>query len=131
MLGVWIVFPDGEKIAGSDNSNLQTGQSEATLRYVAPSLTASVQRTSVIAGESIVLYINGSGVSAVPDTSGLLANFRIIGSNTSNATRVKDGVSFQMRLELQPRQAGILIIPSFFVDGVVSKQIVVDVVPGR
>lgn len=127
-LGVWMIFNSNEEILFNNTASLESHQNQAIPRYITPTLTTKVERVSVIEGESIVLYITGSGLSAPPDTSGLLSSFRIVNTNATNMTRDKDSVSFQIRLELQPREAGILFIPSFFVDGIKSDQIIIDVV---
>ncbi len=94
-------------------------------RLKAPSLYSKVERSSIMEGEAIVLYVTGTAVSSVPNTSRLLQDFRIIKTQINQGT---DTQGFQMRLELKPRQTGMLYIPSFYVDGVRSKAIIIDVV---
>jgi len=85
-LVVWILFNGIEEIPVNNTASLESHQSEATSRYIAPTLTTRVERASVIEGESIVLYITGSGLSAPPDTSSLLSSFRIVRTNATNMT---------------------------------------------
>ena len=99
---------------------------------LAASLETEVDRTTVIDGESVVLYINGSGLSEIPDTSILLTDFRIVQSGVSSSQQIVNGVStrgYKVRLELQPEKTGSVAIPVFTVDGISSEPIGIEVVP--
>ncbi len=98
----------------------------------AASLTAEVDRETVVDGESVVLYITGSDLSGIPDTSLLLPSFRIIQSGVSSSESIVNGQrtrGYKVRLELQPINTGTVQIPAFTVDGVSSDPLVIDVVP--
>ena len=89
----------------------------------AATLETEVDRETVIDGESVVLYISGTDLSDIPDTSALLPNFRIIHSGVSSNQQVVNGVStrgFQVRLELQAKNTGSSVIPALTIDGVLS-----------
>jgi len=103
-----------------------------TNSVLAATLETEVDRETVIDGESVVLYITGSDLSDIPDTSPLLPNFRIIHSGVSSNQQIVNGVAtrgFQVRLELQAKNTGSSVIPALSVDGVSSKPIAVTVVP--
>ncbi len=98
----------------------------------AASLTAEVDRETVVDGESVVLYITGSDLTGIPDTSLLLPNFRIIQSGVSSSESIVNGQrtrGYKVRLELQAKNTGAAQIPAFTVDGVSSDPIVINVVP--
>jgi len=57
----------------------------------AASLEAKVDRPTVIDGETVVLYIEGTDLRNTPDTNALLQNFRIIQSGVSNSQSVVNG----------------------------------------
>ena len=98
----------------------------------AATLETEVDRETVIDGESVVLYISGTDLSDIPDTSALLPNFRIIHSGVSSNQQVVNGVStrgFQVRLELQAKNTGSSVIPALTIDGVSSDPIAITVVP--
>ena len=97
----------------------------------AAELTATVDRDTVIEGESVVLYIEGSNLLNTPDVTALLRNFDIRHSGQSNSQTVVNGKrsnGFTMRLELQPKNIGALTIPAFSVSGVTSDPLTVEVV---
>ena len=97
----------------------------------AASLDTRVDRETVIDGETIVLYIEGSGLSGLPDTSVLLQAFRIIQSGVSRSQTIINGQrtsGFEVRLELQAKNTGTNTIPAMTVDGVSSSPITVNVV---
>lgn len=125
-LSLWIVFNAVEDSNGSIKRELEPRQLENSAQSTAASLTTGVNRTSVIEGDSILLYINGSGLSKAPNLSALAASFRIIEQQIREGVNTRD---FQIRMVLQPRQTGLLFIPSFFVDGIKSEQIILDVLP--
>lgn len=123
-LSLWITFTGVEGARGPITENFQTHQLEKSPRYGTPSLTTRVDRTSVFKGESIVLYIKGSGISAKPNTSSLWQDFKIIGADVTESPNSQD---FQIRMMLQPRRTGTLIIPSFYADEVRSELIIMDI----
>jgi len=126
VLSLWIAFNGVEESSGGIKGILEPRQLENSAQSTAASLTTSVNRTSVIEGESIMLYLNGSGLSTKPNLSVLAPSFRIIEQQVKEGVKAQD---FQIRMLLQPRQTGVLFIPSFFVDGIKSEQIILDVRP--
>ena len=72
----------------------------------------------------IKLHINGTAISAMPDTSSLWQDFKIIGTNVTDGPDAQD---FRIQMLLQPRRTGTLMIPSFRVDEVRSELIIVEV----
>ena len=127
-LGLWITFTSDKETGSPITGILQALQPENTPRYGTPSLTTRVDRASVFEGELITLHINGSGVSAKPDTSSLWQDFKIIGTDV---TGTPDAEDFRLQMMLQPRRAGTLIIPSFYVDEVRSQMIIMNVLPRK
>lgn len=104
----------------------------ASSNLSAGTLETEVDREKIIDGESIVLYITGTDLTSFPDTSALLARFRIIHSGEAFSNSIINGkrtAGFKIRLELQPLRTGAATIPAFTVDGVSSEPIVVEVVP--
>ena len=93
-----------------------------TSRTQTPTLTARADRTTIIEGGTFVLNITGAAVSSVPNTSILFSDFHIIQSQVNRSSQ-----GFQMRLELQPRQSGMLYIPSFYADDVSSDSVMINV----
>ena len=119
---------NGFQIPGSDVLN--STQPRSTTKTVNPLLTAKVERATVVEDELIVLWINGSGVSSLPETSSLLSSFRIIGTSVNEIDRTDGGVSvegFQIRIEMQATKTGTLFIPSFYADGARSELIIINV----
>ena len=97
----------------------------------AAELTAEVDRTTVIDGESVVLYLEGTDIPQLPDTSALNANFRIMQSGQSSSQTIINGRSSRkvtVRFELQPKNLGSSVIPAFTVAGVSSQPITIEVV---
>lgn len=102
-----------------------------SLRLQAAELTAQLDRTTVIDGESVVLYLEGTDIKQLPDTSALNANFRIVQSGQSSSQTIVNGKSshkLTIRLELQPKNLGATVIPAFTVGGVSSDPIAIEVV---
>ncbi len=97
----------------------------------AAELTAEVDRQTIIDGEAVVLYIKGTDIPNLPDTSSLNANFRIIQSGQSTSQTIVNGKSSRtvtVRLELQPKSLGSSVIPAFTVGSVSSDPITIEVV---
>ena len=97
----------------------------------AAELKATLDRETVIDGESVVLYIEGINLQSTPDMAALLKNFDIIHSGQSNSQTVVNGrrsSGYTMRLELQPKNIGAITIPAFSVSGVSSDPLTVEVV---
>lgn len=124
----WIIFAGVEETGGLISSVTGGRSVEDASRHISSSLTTNVERASVVEGESFVLYINGSGLSAMPNTSSLASNFRIVGTQVQESANTNN---FTIRMVLEPRQTGVLFIPSFFADGVSSERIILDVVPRK
>lgn len=98
----------------------------------AAELKATVDRTTVIDGESVVLYIEGVDIPQPPDTAALLKSFRVLQSGSSNSQTIVNGKrtrGLTMRLELLPKSLGSSVIPAFTVAGVSSDPITIEVVP--
>jgi len=98
----------------------------------AGTLRTEVDRENVIDGESVVLYIEGQGLNKAPDTAPLLKDFVIIQSGISESRieiQGKPDIAYQIRLELQPKRVGKLLIPRLSVGDVSSSPIAVEVVP--
>jgi len=123
---VWFTFTgiesSGERMTGS----LASLQPEKSPEPGTPFLSANVERASLIEDEPVVLFINGSAVSRAPDTSSLASDFIIIDKQLQASANNK---AFQIRMILQPRETGVLFIPSFTVDGVRTEGIILNVVP--
>ena len=97
----------------------------------AAELVATVDRETVIDGETVVLYIEGINLRNTPDVTALLQNFDILHSGQSNSQTVVNGKrssGFTMRLELKPKSVGALTIPPFSVSGVGSDPLKIEVV---
>ena len=85
-----------------------------------------LERSSIFEGESIALYINGSGLSAKPDTSSLWQDFKIIATTITEGSNHRD---FRIRMMLEPRRTGTIFIPSFNVGDVQSELTILNVLP--
>ena len=96
-----------------------------------PLLEATVERQTVIDGESVLLYVKGEGLTQLPDVSSLSKQFDVIDSRRSNSQVIDNGVvksQFLMRFELLPKNLGQTVIPSFTADGVSSQPVTINVV---
>ncbi|MEM7259178.1 MAG: BatD family protein, partial [Pseudomonadota bacterium] len=96
-----------------------------------PMLEASVERQTVIDGESVLLYIKGEHLQELPDVSALTRQFDVLDSRRSNSQVVEGGViksQFLMRFELLPKHLGHTTIPAFTADGVSTQPITIEVV---
>ncbi len=123
---VWQTFSGIENNEGRIAGTLAVLQSEKSPENETPFLSANVERASLIEDESVVLFINGSAVSKVPDTSSLASDFIIIDKQLKTGANKK---AFQLRMLLQPRKTGVVFIPSLSVDGVRSEGIILNIVP--
>lgn len=97
----------------------------------AQSLEATVERQTVIDGESVVLYLKGESLNELPDVSALNQSFDILDSRRSNSRVIDQGVvrsSFMMRFELLAKKLGQSEIPVFTADSQSSQAIRIDVV---
>ncbi len=96
-----------------------------------PSLEASVERQTVIDGESVLLYIKGENLTEVPDVSGLSKQFDVLDSRRSNSQVMEGGVTksqFLLRFELLPKNLGQTVIAPFTANGISTQPIAIDVV---
>ena len=123
-LYAWISFTGTQRTGYPIAEFFHPQQLENSPRYGTPSLTTRVDRASVFEGESVTLYINGSGVSDEPNTSSLWQDFKIIAIENTNGPDKQD---FRIRMILQPRRTGTLIIPSFRAGSVSSELIIMNV----
>ena len=97
----------------------------------AQSLEASVERQTVIDGESVLLYIKGENLTEQPDVSMLSKQFDVLDSRRSNSQVIEGGVrktQFLMRFELLPKNLGQTEIPAFTANGQTTQPIRIDVV---
>lgn len=98
---------------------------------VAGTLEATVERQTVIDGESVLLYIEGTDLNEQPDVSVLSRDFEVLDSRRSNSTVIEQGVrksSFMLRFELLPKHLGQVEIPAFTAGGETTQPIRIDVV---
>lgn len=98
---------------------------------LAQTLEATVERQTVIDGESVVLYIKGEDLNELPDVSVLNQSFDILDSRRSNSQVIDQGTvrsGFMMRFELLAKKLGQSEIPAFIAGGQSSKPIRIDVV---
>lgn len=123
-LSLWILFTGAERTGSYSTATAPTRQREESPQQRSPILTTQVDRTNVIEGESVVLNINGSGVSAMPDTSHLWQDFKIIGTNV---TEGPDSQDYRIRIMLQPLRTGTIFIPSFSAGDARSEMIIINV----
>lgn len=96
-----------------------------------PLLEASVERRTVIDGESVLLYIKGEHLTQLPDVSALSKQFDVLDSRRSNSQVVEGGVvksQFLMRFELLPKHLGQTVIPAFTADGISTAPVTIEVV---
>jgi hypothetical protein len=96
-----------------------------------PLLEASVERRTVIDGESVLLYIKGEHLTQLPDVSALSKQFDVLDSRRSNSQVVEGGVvksQFLMRFELLPKNLGQTVIPAFTADGISTAPVTIEVV---
>lgn len=125
-LGFWFLFSGVVEIKsplGDIAYELRAGKPHEQLTST---LTAQVDRATAVEGDSVVLYITGSGVLTVPNTSSLWQDFKILGTEV---TQTRSPQGFRLRVMLQPRRTGTLVIPSFRVNEIGSELIVLDVLP--
>lgn len=120
----WMTFTGTQRTGYQIAEIFQPQQLEKSPGDGTPSLTTRVDRASVFEGESVTLYINGSGISARPNTSSLWQDFKIIATENTNNPDEQD---FRIRIILQPRRTGTLIIPSFRAGSVSSELIIMNV----
>lgn len=110
------------RVSYAQNTQSSSGQ---------PLLESSVERQTVIDGESVLLYIKGEHLSELPDVSALSKEFDVLDSRRSNSQVIEGGIiksQFLMRFELLPKNLGQTTIPSFTADGISTQSITVDVV---
>lgn len=96
-------------------------------------LNALLERNSVTLGESVrlVLETDGRGADSI-DLAPLERDFDVLSSSRSTQVQITNGrqsVSTRWIIELLPRRAGRLTVPSLDVDGVASKPLTLEVAP--
>lgn len=100
---------------------------------LAAGLLADPDRTRLGANETLTLrLIADGGLKGEPDLSPLEADFEILSRSTSSRTTIVNGdmsQSTEWVLELAPRHAGDLLIPSLAIGGEHSQAIPIQVVP--
>ena len=99
----------------------------------AESLVASVNRTTLPAGETLVLNVDydGSDTNTTPDFSALNQDFKIYSQGQSFLTNIINGQMTQTRqwnLVLMPKNKGQITIPSFTLGQLSSDPITINVV---
>lgn len=97
----------------------------------ASELTASVDRDSIGARETLTLTLSAEGtVQNSPDFSGLKSDFDILSNQKSASTQIINGhseSSTDWQLTLAPKHTGKLLIPSFNIGNAVSDAIEINV----
>ena len=104
-----------------------------TAQAQAESLVASVNRTTLPAGETLVLNIDydGNDTNTAPDFSALDKDFKIYSQGQSFLTNIVNGKMTQTRqwnLVLIPKNKGQVVIPSFKLGQLRSDPITINVV---
>ena len=127
-LGLWLFFNGNDSVGGHLIQIVEDQPSDNTQLYGEPALTAVVDRATVLDGGSFVLYIEGTGLSSIPDTSSLWRDFTVISTDISKKQNAHD---YRIQVMLQPRRSGTLLVPSFSVNEVRSELIVIDVLPAN
>ncbi len=125
-LGFWFLFSGVVEIKSPLGDIAYELRAEKPHQHLTSTLIAQVDRATVVEGDSVVLYITGSGVPTVPNTSSLWQDFKIIGTEI---TQTRSPQGFRLRVMLQPRRTGTLVIPSFRVNEIGSELILLDVLP--
>ncbi|MCG8382650.1 MAG: BatD family protein [Gammaproteobacteria bacterium] len=93
-------------------------------------LVATVDRTSIASGQSLVLEVNAVGVAGELDLNGLDERFDVLSQARSNSLQIVNGSmnrSIVWRLILVPKKTGQLTIPALRVDSAQSQPIVINV----
>lgn len=85
-------------------------------------LTATIDRTEVRLGESLLLTLSSDGVTdpASADLSPLARDFEILQQSSRSSTQIVNGTTTREKalvIELVPRRAGALEIPALFAGG--------------
>ncbi len=96
----------------------------------AAQVVATVDRTSIASGQSLILEVNAMGVTGELDLNGLDESFEILSQARSNSLQIVNGSmnrSIIWRLILMPKKAGQLMIPALRVERVQSQPIVINV----
>ena len=99
---------------------------------LASELSASVNRTTISIQETLTLTIelNEQSLMSEPDFSGLSKDFDILSTSKSSNINLINGKfkgTTQWNLELMPKRSGKLIIPSFKLNNIKSKTIIINV----
>ncbi len=98
------------------------------------SLTASLDRTQIVVGETVNLIIEMQGTtnSLSPDLSVLQNQFEVLNSSTQTQLNISNGQQqsvSQVRIVLEARQTGDLIIPPITVGNQQTQQLRLSVLP--
>lgn len=98
----------------------------------ADEFTASVDRTVIGQNESLTLTLKVSGAASAtkPDTSDLARDFQIVSQRSNSSMSFVNGkrsASIEWVYTLMPRRSGMLVIPSFRSDQMLSDAIPIEV----
>ncbi len=101
---------------------------------LAATLNATVDRASIVAGETVeyVLSLTGGDGREPPDLSPLTRDFEVVGQGRRSRNMIVDGKRVQVNewvLSLAPRKSGKITIPPLSVAGLSSPAVPIQVVP--
>ncbi len=100
----------------------------------AATLNATVDRASIVAGETVeyVLSLTGGDGREPPDLSPLTRDFEVVGQGRRSRNMIVDGKRVQVNewvLTLAPKKTGKVTIPALSVAGLSAPPVAVQVVP--
>lgn len=101
---------------------------------IAASLEANVDRSNIEFGQSIALTVTATGLNGEIDFSVLEGDFDILDTRRSRNVRIVNGKSdssLVWQIGLMPLNTGELTIPSFSLDGISSKALLLSVGEAR
>ncbi len=124
VLTVWFSLPFFNQRSSPISTVLPEKSSSGDQQRVAAALDSRIDSASIIEGETVVLHIAGTGLSSVPDISSLWRDFNIL---ATDERKIPETNGLYVRVMLQPRRAGTIMIPSFYANGARSEHIILDV----
>lgn len=102
----------------------------ALAQGVAP--TASLDRTSVAAGDTVTLNVELGDADDAPDLSPLMADFVVLGTSTNRSLSIVNGrreAHNILGIALRPRREGHLTVPALAVGGQRTQPLALEVAP--
>jgi len=99
----------------------------------AADVRATLDRSTIAAGDTVTLTIEADGQhsqGASPDLSPLRKDFNVLGTSTSQQMQIINGrmsSSASLRVELEPKRAGTLVIPALKVGGETTRPLTLTV----